>query len=78
LLATDVAYDLIFTDVNMPGSGVVAHVKQRYPVVPVVVTSGRVALNELSATGADAIIPKPHSEIALTRTIGRMLRKSGG
>jgi len=82
LLATGVAYDLIFTDINMPGSvdgiGLVAYVKQRYPVVPVVVTSGGVALNELSEAGADAIIPKPYSEIALTRTIGRVLGKSGG
>lgn len=82
LLATDVAYDLIFTDVNMPGSidgiGLVAYVKQRYPVVPVVVTSGGAAINELSKAGADAIIPKPYSEIALTRTIGRVLGKSGG
>jgi len=62
----------------MPASGLVAHGKQRYPVVPVVVTSGGVAVNELSEAGAYAIIPKSYSEIALMRTIGRVLSKSGG
>lgn len=80
LLSTGVDYDLIFTDVNMPGSvdgiGLVAHVKQRYPTVPVVLTSGGVAINDLSQAGADAIIPKPYSEIALMTTIGRVLGKA--
>ena len=82
LLATGKPYRLIFSDVNMPGSvdgiGLVAYVKQRYPVVSVVLTSGGVAINELSKAGADAIISKPYSESALTTTIGRVLGKSDG
>lgn len=45
-LLAGVAYDLVFTDINMPGSidglGLTAYVQTIYPAVPVVLTSGGV------------------------------------
>ena len=62
LLATGVPYDLIFSDVNMPGSvegiGLVSYVKQRYPFVSVVLTSGGVGMNELSQSRCRCNYPK--------------------
>ncbi|QYE33532.1 MULTISPECIES: response regulator [Sphingosinicellaceae] len=81
LLATGMPCSLIFSDVNMPGSidgvGLVAHVKEHYPVIPVVLTSGGVALHELVNAGAVAIVPKPYSESTLIGTIDRVLGRSG-
>lgn len=80
LLATGTTYNLIFSDVNMPGSvdgvGLVAYVKEHYPIIPVVLTSGGVAPHDLAAAGAVAIVPKPYSEAVLTKTICRVLGRS--
>ena len=77
LLATDVPYHVIFSDVNMPGSidgiGLVAYVKRHYPYVSMVLTSGGIATCELLKAGADAVIPKPYTDAILVATIARML-----
>lgn len=77
LLATDIECDLIFTDVNMPGSmdgfGLAAFVKETYPLVPVVLTSGGVPACLLSKAEPAAVVPKPYSLIDLARTIGQVL-----
>lgn len=77
LLATDIECDLIFTDVNMPGAmdglGLAAFVKETYPLVPVVLTSGGVPADLLSQAEPAAVVPKPYSLIDLARTIGEVL-----
>lgn len=81
LLAAGVPCNLIFSDVNMPGSidgvGLVAYVKEHFPVIPVVLTSGGVAQYELANAGAIAFVPKPYSEATLISTIDRVLGRSG-
>lgn len=79
LLATDVAYDLVFTDVNMPGSidglGLAAYVKEAYPLVPVVLTSGGVPAHVLWQTEPAAVVPKPYTGNDLTSAIAQVLDK---
>lgn len=82
LLATNVHFDLIVTDVRMPGSmdglGLLAYVRRRYPTIPVVLTSGHLSTYELLRAGASGVMPKPYSEAALVGTIERVLGRSGG
>ena len=77
LLAAGLPCDLVFSDVNMPGSidgiGLVAHVRKHHPTLPVVLTSGGVAADKLAQAGAVAIVPKPYSVDAVLETIGRVL-----
>jgi len=77
LLATDITCDLIFTDVNMPGSmdglGLAAYVKKAYPLVPVVLTSGGVPAYLLSQAEPSAVVPKPYSDADLRRAIDKVL-----
>lgn len=77
LLATDLECDLVFTDVNMPGSmdglGLVAFVKGAFPSIPVVLTSGGVPAHLLSEAEPAAIVPKPYSVEDLTQAIGQAL-----
>ncbi len=82
LLATGVRYSLIFSDVNMPGSidgiGLVDYVREHYPILPVILTSGGVPAHELATVGAVAIVPKPYSASALASTVDRVLGRSDG
>lgn len=77
LLAAGIPFDLIFTDVNMPGAmdglALAAHVGRSYPFVPVVLTSGGVAAELLLQAAPAAVVPKPYTEAALVRVISRVL-----
>ncbi|MEG3178892.1 response regulator [Sphingomonas sp. RB3P16] len=76
LLSTGANFDLIFSDVNMPGRidglGLAAFIKETYPDVPVIITSG-VPENLLAPVHPAAIIPKPYTASDLIRTIGQVL-----
>lgn len=82
LLTAGVVCDVIFSDVNMPGAmdglGLAAHVARTHPALPLVLTSGRMARDELERPGVAAVLPKPYSEAELTRTIRRVLEVSDG
>jgi len=77
VLDSNLACDVIFTDVNMPGSidglGLADHVKRSYPGVPVILTSGGVPPHVLSQFGPAAVVAKPYSESELTAAIRRAL-----
>ena len=64
LLMTGKAVDLIFSDVRMPGSldglGLLALVRDRFPDVPVILTSGHLEPREAMAEGARCFIGKPY------------------
>lgn len=80
LLATGTRFSVVFSDVNMPGStdgiGLAGHVRENYPDIPVVLTSGRVQAPELTRAGAVAVVPKPYTQAVLTRAIGTVLSKA--
>ncbi len=82
LLATGVPYNLVFSDVNMPGAvdgiGLTAYVKMHHPTIPVVLTSGGMVAHELDGAGAAAVVSKPYSQAVLTTTITRVLEQANG
>lgn len=77
LLAAGVAVDLIFTDVNMPGTvdglALAAYAKAVHPTLPVILTSGGVAAHLLERAGPAAVVTKPYTELELVRAIGSVL-----
>lgn len=77
LLAAGMRCSLVFSDVNMPGStdgiGLAAYVREHYPIIPVVLTSGRLLPHEMTEAGAAAVLLKPYTEASLTSTIGQLL-----
>lgn len=82
ILNSNVSCDAVFTDVNMPGSvdglALAAYVKQSFPSVPVVVTSGGVPEDVLFRAAPAGVVPKPYSEGDLTQAIARALSKRHG
>ncbi|WP_183512290.1 response regulator [Methylobacterium brachythecii] len=64
ILQTRSDVDIVFTDVNMPGSmnGVVlAHrVRERWPHIALVITSGRHLLSEAEIPARGHFLPKPY------------------
>src|ERR1700742_68925 len=57
--------DLIFTDVNMPGSmdglELARHVRARWPEVKLIVTSGGAWKSEMKLPPGGIFVPKPYS-----------------
>ena len=80
LLAADARFDVIVTDVRMPGAvdglGLLAHVKQRHPAIRVVLTSGHLTAHDLGLTGADAVIGKPYAAATLVEAVGRVMGRT--
>lgn len=63
ILKSGVPFDLVFTDVRMPGStdglGLLAYVKSTQPELPVVMTSGHLAPGLALSGGATQFLSKP-------------------
>lgn len=82
LLTSGVAIDLVFTDVNMPGTidglGLVAYMKEALPTLPVILTTGGVSAQFLAEAGAAAVVLKPYTEVELTRAVGQVLSRRHG
>ena len=76
-------FDLLLTDVQMPGPmdgiQVAIHARQRNPHVPVVVVSGRPdsALRLAGLASRSAFVSKPYDFAALVRTVRHMLENKG-
>jgi CheY-like chemotaxis protein len=72
---------LVFTDIQMPGSmdglGLAHAVRDRWPPVELIVTSGRwhVGANDLPARGR--FIPKPYDVRVLSQVFQEMARANG-
>jgi two-component system, response regulator PdtaR len=69
---------LIFTDVHMPGSmdGLkLAHfVRDRWPPVKIVATSGRVRVAESDLPEGGRFLPKPYSAAEITATLHELIQ----
>ena len=69
---------LIFTDVHMPGSmdGLkLAHfVRDRWPPVKIVATSGRARIAESDLPEGGRFVPKPYSAAEITATLRELIQ----
>ncbi|NMG38402.1 response regulator [Chelativorans sp. ZYF759] len=69
--------DLVFTDVQMPGTmdGIkLAHyIRDRWPPVKLIVASGNDILEESSLPGGSSFFPKPYDDSAITDAMARLL-----
>jgi PAS domain S-box-containing protein len=76
IAADELAFDLVFSDVIMPGmTGVelATIIRERYPGLPVVLTSGYSSVLAENAHHGFELIQKPYSVEALSRTLRRAI-----
>jgi CheY-like chemotaxis protein len=71
ILETRLDIAVVFTDVQMPGSmdglKLAAAVRDRWPPIKIIATSGRVAIDELPDGGR--FLPKPYSPAQILKTL---------
>jgi CheY-like chemotaxis protein len=69
--------DLVFTDVQMPGTmdGIkLAHyIRDRWPPVKLIVASGAAILEESMLPDGSRFFPKPYDELAITEAMAHLL-----
>lgn len=76
IAADELAFDLVFSDVIMPGMNGVelaTIIRERYPGLPVVLTSGYSSVLAENAHHGFELIQKPYSVEALSRTLRRAI-----
>jgi PAS domain S-box-containing protein len=76
IAADEMAFDLVFSDVIMPGMNGVelaTIIRERYPGLPVVLTSGYSSVLAENAHHGFELIQKPYSVEALSRTLRRAI-----
>lgn len=68
---------LIFTDIHMPGSmdglKLAHYVKDRWPPVKIIATSGHARITEDDLPLGGRLLPKPYSTAQITRTIRELI-----
>lgn len=73
ILERDSAIGLIFTDIDMPGSmdglRLAAYVRDKWPPIRIVVTSGKYLRPVTGLPAGSVFIPKPYELVALAGTI---------
>lgn len=77
ILETRNDVDLVFTDVQMPGSmdGIkLSHyIRDRWPPVKLIIASGAAILEESSLPGGSRFFSKPYDDHAITDAMARLL-----
>jgi signal transduction histidine kinase/CheY-like chemotaxis protein len=76
IAADELAFDLVFSDVIMPGMNGVelaTIIRERYPGLPVVLTSGYSSVLAENADHGFELIQKPYSVEVLSRTLRRVI-----
>jgi CheY-like chemotaxis protein len=67
---------LLFTDINMPGDmdgvSLARHVREAYPDLPLILTSGREAPGEEGRLGNTKFLPKPYTALSLIKAIAEV------
>lgn len=80
ILTSEIRIDLIISDVRMPGSldglGLLAAVRARSAVLPVIITSGHLDPNQALADGATRFVAKPYSMEFVLETVRAELAKA--
>jgi two-component system, response regulator PdtaR len=73
--------DVIFTDINMPGArdglALAREVRQRWPRICVLITSGRNRVDDLALPDENAFIPKPYQPKTVIARIAQLLGCDG-
>ena len=69
--------DLVFTDVQMPGTmdglKLSHYIRDRWPPVKLIVASGNAILEESSLPGGSRFFSKPYDDRSITEAIARLL-----
>jgi DNA-binding NtrC family response regulator len=81
LAEDELAFDLVFSDVIMPGMNGVelaTVIRERYPGLPVVLTSGYSSVLAENAHRGFELIQKPYSVEALSRTLRKAISERRG
>lgn len=70
---------LVFTDIDMPGSmdglKLAAAVRDRWPPVRIIITSGRRVVDDADMPEGTRFIGKPYDHTTITRSMREMLRR---
>jgi two-component system, response regulator PdtaR len=73
IMEADPNIHVVLTDVQMPGTmeglKLASFVKDRWPPIKIVATSGRVRVTESDLPEGSAFIPKPYSPAQIIRTL---------
>lgn len=73
ILSSAVHIDVIVSDVRMPGSldgmALLGVVRERFPALPVIITSGHLEPTEAIAKGANKFVPKPYAGDWIVRAV---------
>jgi DNA-binding NtrC family response regulator len=80
LAGDELGFDLVFSDVIMPGMNGVelaTVIRERYPGLPVVLTSGYSGVLADNANRGFELIQKPYSVEALSRTLRKAISEHG-
>jgi CheY-like chemotaxis protein len=77
VLQSDIAVDVMLTDIQMPGSingiGLARLVRAQFPTIKVLVASGRVPESEVAPVSIDGFFSKPYDFQALLERIKSLL-----
>ncbi|HTO33999.1 MAG TPA: response regulator [Pararhizobium sp.] len=69
---------IVFTDIDMPGSidgmMLAAAVRDRWPPIEIIITSGHRRIADLDLPERSVFFPKPYDSTKLTATLHRMAR----
>jgi CheY-like chemotaxis protein len=73
IIEADPTIHVVFTDVQMPGTmdglKLARFIKDRWPPIKIVATSGRVKVSEKELPEGSVFVPKPYSPAQIIRTL---------
>lgn len=69
--------DLVFTDIKMPGTvdglGLALHVRERWPRLPLILTSGHLQREDMAVPASVPFLQKPYRAATLVAEMTRLL-----
>jgi len=78
ILETRTDIRIVFTDIDMPGSidgmMLAAAVRDRWPPIEIIITSGHRLVKDLDLPAGSVFFPKPYDTAKVTATLHRMAR----
>ena len=80
IIEADPNIHVVFTDVQMPGTmdglKLAQFIKDRWPPIKIVATSGRVRVTEKDLPEGSVFVPKPYSPALLIQTLRQLTAKA--
>ena len=80
IIEADANIHVVFTDVQMPGTmdglKLAKFIKDRWPPIKIVATSGRVRVREKDLPEGSVFVPKPYSPAILIQTLRQLTAKA--